>query len=104
MDFMIRLPIFTDWKSNSYDSILIIVNHLIKMVHYEPVYTTIDAPGVAKVIINVIVWHHGLLNSIVSDQGLVFTLKFWFSVYYFLGIKQKLSTTFHPQINDQIKR
>ena len=66
------------------------------MVHYEPVQTTIDAPEVAEVIIDVIVWHHGLLDSIVSNRGSVFTSKFWFSLCYFLGIKCMLSTAFYP--------
>ena len=52
---MIGLPISTDWKSDSYDFILVVVDRLTKMVHYKPVQTTIDASGVAKVIIDVIV-------------------------------------------------
>ena len=104
MDFVIGLPISTDWKGDNYDSILVVVDCLIKMVHYKLVQTTIDATGVAKVIIDVIVWHYGLPNSIVSDQGSVFTSKFWSSLCYFLGIKQKLSTAFYPQIDGQTKR
>ena len=34
---MTGLPLFFDWKGDSYDSILVIVDQLIKMVHYEPV-------------------------------------------------------------------
>ena len=74
------------------------------MVHYKPVQTTIDTPGVAEVIIDVIVQHHGLFDSIVSDPGSVFTSKFWSSFCYFSGIKQKLSTAFHPQTNGQTER
>ena len=37
MDFVIGLPISTDWKGTSYDSILVIVDRLTKMVHYKPV-------------------------------------------------------------------
>ena len=55
MDFVTGLPISTDWKGDSYDSILIIVDWLTKMVHYEPVKITINAPGLAKVIIDVVV-------------------------------------------------
>ena len=74
------------------------------MVHYKPVKITINAPGLAKVIINVVVRHHGLLNSIITDQGFLFTSKFWSSLCYFLGIKRKLSTAFHPQTDGQTKR
>ena len=76
MDFVTGLPILTDWKGDSYDSILVIVNRLMKMVYYKPVKVTIDAPGLAKVIINVVIRHNGLLDSIVTDMGSFFNLKF----------------------------
>ena len=44
-----------DWRGNDYDSILVIVNWLTKMLHYEPVQTTITAPALAEVILNVVV-------------------------------------------------
>lgn len=55
IDFVTSLPILVDWKKNNYDSILVIVNWLIKMVYCKPVKTTIDAPGLAEVIIDVVV-------------------------------------------------
>ena len=97
MDFVTGLPLSADWKGDSYDSILVIVDRLTKMVHYEPVKVTINAPGLAEVIIIVVVRYHGLPNSIISDRGAIFTSKFWSLLCYFLGIKQRLSTTFHPQ-------
>lgn len=48
MDFVTGLPISTDWKSDSYDSFLVIVDRLTKMVHYEPVKVTINAPGLQR--------------------------------------------------------
>ena len=101
MDFMSGLSLSADWKGDNYDSILVIVNRLTKMVHYEPVKVTIDAPGLAEVIIDVVVRHHRLPDSIVTDRGSLFTSKFWSSLCYFLGIKQQLSTTFHPQTDSQ---
>ena len=53
MDFVTGLPESADWKRDSYDSILVIVDQLTKMVHYEPVLTTITAPWLAEVIIDV---------------------------------------------------
>ncbi len=37
------------------------------MVHYEPVKITIDVPSLAEVIIDVILRHHGVPESIVTD-------------------------------------
>ena len=104
IDFVTGLPISTNWKGDSYDSILVIVDRLTKMVYYEPVKVTIDAPGLAKVILDVVVWHYGLPDSIVSDRGSLFTSKFWSSLCYFLGIKQRLSTAFHPQTDGQTEQ
>ena len=103
IDFVTGLPISTNWKGKSYNSILVIVNRLTKMVHYEPVKVTIDAPGLADVIIDVVMRYHGLPNLIVSDRGSVFTLKFWSSLCYYLKIKRKLSTAFHSQTDGQTK-
>ena len=76
MDFVTGLSISTDWKGNSYDSILVIVDRLTKMVDYKPVKITINASGLAEVIIGVVACHHGLPDSIVTDRGSLFTLKF----------------------------
>ena len=104
MDFMTSLSLSADWKSDSYNSILLILDWLTKMVHYKPVKVTIDAPELAKVILDVVVWHHSLPNSIVTNRSLLFTLKFWSLLCYFLGVKQKLATAFHPQTDGQTKR
>ena len=104
IDFVTSFLISADWKSNSYSLILVIVDQLIKMVYYIPVKVTINAPSLAKVIINVVVHHHGVPESIVTDQSLLFISKFWSSLYYFLEIKRKLSTAFHPQTNGQTER
>lgn len=58
MDFVIGLPIFTTWKGNSYDSIFVIIDRLTKMVYYKQMQITIDRPGVAKIIIDIIIQYH----------------------------------------------
>ena len=104
MDFVTGLPVSIDWKGDSYDSILVIVDQLTKIVYYKPVKITFDAPGLAKVIINVVIRPHGLPDSIVTNQGSLFTLKFLSSLCYFLGIKRRLSTVFHPQTDSKTER
>ncbi len=104
MDFVTGLPISANWKSDSSNSILVIVDRLTKMIHYVPVKVTINTPDQVEVIINVVVRQHEVPKSIVTDRGSLFTSKFWSSLYYFLGIKKKLSTTFHPQTDGQTER
>ena len=95
MDFVTDLPLSVDWKGDSYDLILVIVNRLTKMVNYKPIKVIIDASGLAKVIIDVVVWHHGLPDSIVTNRSSLFISKFWSSLCYFLRVKQRLSTAFY---------
>ena len=80
------------------------VNRLTKMVHYKLIKVIINPPGLAEVIINVVVRHHRLSDLIVINQGSLFTLKFWSLLCYFLGIKRKLSTAFYPQTDGQTKK
>ena len=103
MDFVTRLPVLTNWKGETYDSILVIVDRPTKMVYYEPVKVIIDAPGLAKVILNMVVWHHGLPDSIVTDRGSLFTSKFWSLLCYFFKVKWQLFIAFHLPTDGQTK-
>ncbi len=76
MDFVTGLSISADWKDDSYDLILVIVDRLTKMVHYVPIKVTIDTLGLAEVIIDVVVRHYKVPKSIVTDWGSLFTSKF----------------------------
>ncbi len=67
MDFVTSLLILANWKGYSYDLILVIVDRLTKMVYYKPLKVMIDAPGLAEVIIDVVVRHHGVPESIITD-------------------------------------
>ena len=67
MDFVTGLLILIDWKGDSYNSILVIVDWLTKIIYYKPVKIIIDAPGLAKIIIDMVVRHHNLLDLIVTD-------------------------------------
>lgn len=64
MGFITDLPISANYKSDSYNSILVIVNCLMKIVHYQPVKIMIHILGLAKVIINIVVHYHGVTASI----------------------------------------
>ena len=67
MNFIIGLPISTNWKDDIYDSILVILDWLTKMIYYEPVNVSIDTFGLRKVILKVIVQHQSLSDLIITD-------------------------------------
>ena len=103
IDFVTGLMLFTDWKGNNYNLILVIVNYLTKIVHYKLAKVTIDTPRLGKVIIDMVVWHYGLPDSIINDRRAIFTSMLWSSLSYFLDIKTQLSTAFHVQIDRQME-
>ena len=86
MDFVTELSILNDWKDNSYNFILVIIDRLTKMVHNKLVKVTINTASLAEVIIDVVVRHHALPNSIVTDKSSLFISKFWSLLYYSLRI------------------
>ena len=47
------------------------------MAYYKPVKVTIITTRLAEVILDMVVWYHGLPDLIVLDKSLLFTLKFW---------------------------
>lgn len=81
-----------------------IMNPLIKIVDQKSIKTTIDIGGLAKIIIYMMIIHHDYSHSIFSDQDSLFTLQFESILFYFFNIKQKLSTLFHPQRDNQTEK
>lgn len=67
MDFVIDLLVSTNWIDKTYNSILIIIDQLTKMIYYQPVNIIIKTPSLAKVIITMVVQHHGLPDLIISN-------------------------------------
>ena len=104
MDFIIGLPSSKCW-SKAYNLILIIMDQYTKMVCYIVVWSDIDIPGLAAVFVwKFILAGPGIPDSIVSDQGSVFTSTFWSAVCYHLKVRRRLLTAFHPQTDGQMER
>lgn len=66
MNFLIGFILFIDWNGNNYDAILVIVNQLIKIVHYKVSKTTIDNMRLANMVINVVMRYYSFLMLIIS--------------------------------------
>ena len=67
MGFVTRLSKSKDWRGVEYNSILVIVDQLTKMVHYKPVLTTLDAEQLTEVLIEMVIHYHGLPDSIITN-------------------------------------
>jgi transposase InsO family protein len=74
------------------------------MAHFTPYSKSITAKETAQLILDGIVWLHGLPEEILSDRGPQFSSKFWRRLFELLGADIRLSSTFHPEIDGQTER
>jgi len=91
MNFITNFP-----PSDSYDSILVVVDYLMKMIHFIPCAKTITSEITTKLFLDHVFRYHNLPKDIIFDHGLQFAFKFWKQLFKVLGVKVKLSSSFHP--------
>ncbi len=90
-------------QSNSFDSILLVVDHLTKMAHFILYKKSIIGQKTTKLFLDHVFHYHGFLENIVSNHGPQFASKFWKWLFKLLGVKVKSSLVFHPQTNGQME-
>src|SRR5258708_3560501 len=98
MDFIGPFP-----KSFDSNYLWVIVCHLTSQVHLVPIKMTTNALELTYEFLKNIVHLHGLPKSIVSDRDSKFTSKFWTELHHLLGVRLKMTTSFHPQGDGQAK-
>ena len=96
MDFIEQLPI-----SDSYDAILVVVDHLSKMSLFVLTTTKITVEDLAPLFVQHVFSKHGIPLDIVSDRGSEFTSQFWHSLGKLLNIQLNFSTSYCPQTDGQ---
>jgi len=72
MDFIVDLP-----RSNSFDSILVVVDCLMKMAHLIPYNKRITGEKTTKLFLDHVFCYHGFPKDIISNHGPRFASKFW---------------------------
>ena len=93
-DFITKLPL-----AQGYNSILVVVDRLTKMVHFILTTERMSVEGLVRLFRNNVWKLHGLPESIISDRGPHFVVGLIKELNRMLGIESKMSTTFHPQID-----
>jgi transposase InsO family protein len=91
MDFMTDLP---DSEGNKY--LWVIKDRLSKCVALEAM-SGMKAEECAEKFLDCWVKHHGLPRAITSDRGTNWTSSFWKELCRLTGVKQRLSSGYHPQ-------
>jgi hypothetical protein len=93
MDLITGLPMH-----NGKNAILTIVDHSCsRAAIFLPCTTTVTGPGIAQLYLDHVYRWFRLPTKVISDQDPRFTLHFGKSLTQKLGIRQNLSTAFHPQ-------
>jgi len=99
VDFITKLPL-----AQEYNSILVVVDRLTKMVHFIPTTEKMSAEGLARLFRDNIWKLYGLSKSIILDRGSQFVAEIMWELNKILEIESKLSMAFHSQIDGQTKR
>jgi hypothetical protein len=89
---------------NGFDSILVIVDKLTKMVHLVPTNETMDSQQFADLIQANVIRLHGAPKFMISDRGSVFHSKYAQAWADQIGIWQKFSSSYHPDTDGQTER
>jgi len=90
-DFITKLPL-----AQGYDTILVVVDRLTKMVYFISTTEKTTAEGLAKLFRDNVWKLHGLPKSIISDREPQFMAGLMKELNQILGIESKMSTVFHP--------
>ena len=99
VDFITKLPVVAEK-----DAILVVYDRLSKITHFVTTMEGTLAEGLMRLFRNNVWKLHGLPESMVSDRGPQFAAELTKELNRILGIKTKLSTMFHPQMDGQMER
>ncbi|GKA07892.1 putative reverse transcriptase domain-containing protein [Tanacetum coccineum] len=100
MDFVTKFP----KTSSGHDTIWVIVDHLTKSVHFLPMKETDTMERLMRLYLKEVILRHGVPISIISDRDSRFTSHFCQSLQKALGTRLDISTTYHPQTDNQSER
>ena len=81
-----------------------VVDRLLKMVHFIPCNKIVTGEETTRLFIDTINKYHGLVDNIISNHGSQFISKFWQSLFRILKVKIKLFSAYHPHTNGKIER
>jgi hypothetical protein len=98
MDFITDLPL-----SDGYRNLMVVTDCLSKDVILIPL-PNLKVVTVANAFLERVVAYHWLPDYIVSDRGSQFLSNFWTTLCSKIGIKQRLSTAYHPQTDGLTER
>ncbi len=105
MNFIIKLLTSKNltWRVK-FDSILTIVDRLIKYTMFISFKKITTASVLMYIILQELINNHRLLKKFIINKDKLLTSKFWEMLTAELKINQKMSITYHSQMNEQSKQ
>jgi len=99
VDFIIKLLVVAEK-----DTILVVCDKLSKIMHFVATTERTLAERLARLFRNNVWKLYGLPESVVLDRGPQFAAELTKELNKILGIETKLSTVFHPQMDEQTEQ
>ena len=100
MDFIVKLPKSLEpGSARLCDTILVIMCRQTKGAKFVPTEETITAEECAYEVSKALISEHGMPEEFITDRDKLFTSKYWSTFLAKMGVKKKLSTSFHPKID-----
>ena len=94
MNFVTSLSISRNWNEIEYDSILMMIDRLTKMIHYILIIKIINVENLTKIFIKKVVQLHDFFLFIIIDRKSLFILNFWSTLCYIMKIKKNFLSRF----------
>jgi hypothetical protein len=84
-------------ESNGFTSVLIVVDHLTRMVHFLPCIETVTVEEIAALFLHGVRRLHRLPRVLVSDRDPKFVSGFWQTLWRRPGTRLNMSSSRHPE-------
>jgi hypothetical protein len=98
-DYLTHLP-----KSNGFNIVLIVVDHLTRMAHFLLCTESVTAEETATLFLQEVYRLHGLPRVLVSDRDPKFVSAFWQTLWRRLGTRLNMSSSRHPETDGLTER
>nr|GEY72706.1 Ty3/gypsy retrotransposon protein [Tanacetum cinerariifolium] len=87
--------------SKGFIAILVVVDRFSKYAYFGALPTNFNGHKVAELFMEIVVKHHGIPTTIVSNRDSIFVSKFWKELFRLSGTQLNHSTAYHPQSDGQ---
>jgi len=99
MDFIEKLP-----SSSGFDTILVIVDCLLKQAIFIPTHNTITSAELARLFVIHVFSKYGVPSHVTSNRGSEFVSHFFRSLGTALDMRLHFTSGYHPEANGQAER